>query len=81
VARDYLIKIKLFDKLFKASCYGFLAKNSPVHFGGAVELSALSDDSKLFLIMCTIFENVWHHKLPSEFLFLRVFITLRSMGF
>jgi len=63
------------------SCYAFLTKNSPVYFGGAVELLALSDDLKLFLIMCAIFENVWHHKLPSVFLFLRVFIALRSMGF
>jgi len=38
MARDYLIKIKLLDKLFKVSCYEFLTKNSPVYFGGAVEL-------------------------------------------
>jgi len=35
---DYLIKIKLRNKLFKVSCYGFLTKNSPVYFGGTVEL-------------------------------------------
>jgi len=38
VTRDYLIKIKLLNKLFKVSCYGFLTKHFPVYFGGAVEL-------------------------------------------
>jgi len=63
------------------SCYGFLTKSSPVYFGGFVELLALSDDSKLFLIMCTIYENVWHHKMSSLFQVSRVFIALRPMGF
>jgi len=36
--RDYLIKIKLLNKLFKVSCYEFLTQNSPVYFGGTVEL-------------------------------------------
>jgi len=63
------------------SCYGFLTNNSPVYFGGAVELQAFSDDSKLFLIMGAIFENVWHHKLPSVFRVSQVFIALRPMGF
>jgi len=63
------------------SCNGFLTKNSPVYFGGAVELLALSDDSKLFLVMCAIFENVWHHKLSSIFHDSRVFVALRPMGF
>jgi len=38
VVRDYLIKIKLLNKLFKVSCCEFLTKNCPVYFGGAVEL-------------------------------------------
>jgi len=33
-----LIKIKLLNKVFKVSCCGFLTKNNPVYFGGAVEL-------------------------------------------
>jgi len=56
VVRDYLIEIKLLNKLFNAY-YEFLTKNSVVYYGGAVELWALSDDSKLFIIMCAIFEN------------------------
>jgi len=36
--RDYFIKIKLLNELFIVSCYGFLTKNSPIYFGGAVEL-------------------------------------------
>jgi len=31
--------------------------------------------------MWTIFENVWHHKIPSVFHGLRIFIALRPMGF
>jgi len=55
------------------SCYEFLSKNSPPI---SVCRRVLGVYYKLFLLMCAIFENVWHHKLPSVFHVSRVFIAL-----
>jgi len=82
VARDCLITIKLLNKLFKVSCYEFMKKIIR-------SISVVPSSYRrykmipinLFLIICTIFENVWHHKHPSVFHVTRVFIALRPMGF